>query len=219
VPTAALVAAACGVLLVFVALLAAATDRPFAYFSRDPASTLDASAYVGVISHVGVLLAWGAAAAALLAGAFVARARGRPDALPLFAVGAATGYLALDDLFLLHENVYPELGIRQEVVLVAYGLAAIAFLWWYRELFRAHEWPLLALAVVLLGASLALDLRLGDVHWLEDGLKLVGLALWAAYVVRLGSRMLADAYPLVPAGPDGGAVIDSAPRRGGGPRA
>jgi hypothetical protein len=95
-------------------------------------------------------------------------------------------------------------------VLLAYGVAAVAFLWWYRNLFRAHEWPLLALAVVLLTASLALDFGFEDVHWLEDGVKLMGLALWAAYVVRLGARMLADAYPV---------ATDSAPTRGASPRA
>jgi hypothetical protein len=209
------VAAACGVLFVVVGVLAVATDRPFGYFSRDPASTLDGSAYVGLLSHAGVLLLWGAAVASLLAGAFVARSRGRRRASPLVAIGIATAYIALDDLLLFHERVFLHVGLDQEPVLAAYGVAALAFGWWYRSVF-VEEWPLVAVAGVALAASLALDVTVGDLYWLEDSLKLVGLAFWTAYVVRLSLRMLADAYPMVEADRR---ATGSAPTRDAGPRA
>lgn len=226
VTTAVLVAALCVLLLGTVAILVAAGEHPFKYYSKDPASTLSASPLVGLLSHAGVLLAWGAGFASVLVGAFLARDRGWRQASPLLVAGAATAYLALDDLFLLHESLYPRSGIGEDAFLIAYVVAALAFLWWYRRVFREHEWPLLALALVVLGGSFALDLADlvdGSLSWLGDCLKLFGIALFAAYLLRLGAVMVADAYPVLAsdqleAGADaatesnGGVATDSGPK-------
>lgn len=114
-PTVALVAAPCILILGAVTALVALTEHPFEYFSRDPASTLVASPFVGLLSHAGVLLTWGAAVTCAFAGVLVARARGWRHASPLLAAAGGAAYLALDDLLLLHDDIFPQkVGIAQE---------------------------------------------------------------------------------------------------------
>jgi hypothetical protein len=202
VPSTAFVALACVLILGAVAALVAVSQHPFVYYSENPTSTFSASPLLGVLSYVGVLLIWGAAFVSVYAGAFVAGKRGRRHAAPLLALGIGVAYLALDDLFLLHEKFYPRLGIAEDAVFVAYVVVALAFLWWYRDVFRRHEWPLLAFAFAVLGASILVDLAFGvSMYWLEDSLKLYGLALLAAYLVRFSARMFSDAYPVTAAHP------------------
>jgi hypothetical protein len=191
--------------LVVVGGLVGLGDYSFRYYRNDPARTLSAFELVGLMSHAGVLLLWGAATIGSFSGVFVARSRDWPHAMPLLALALGAGYLAIDDLFLLHEGIYPDwLGVRERFVLLAYALAAFAFLWRCREFFRQHEWPLLALAGTTLALSAAMDEILPffvarNLNWLEDSAKLFGLALLAAYLVRLSARMLAAAYPLASA--------------------
>jgi hypothetical protein len=192
VATSAVVVAGAGVVLLLVVALARAKDRPFAYFSREPAAALDAPAYVGVLSNVGVLLLWGTAVACVLAGALLRRSH--PDdrrGLPLLVGGVTTGYLALDDFFQLHEELYlGELGIGERRTYAVYSLVALAYVWVFRRFLRESEWPLLALAVVPLVASAAVD-TLTKTTWLEDTLKLFGVGFWAAYWVRAAVHALA----------------------------
>ena len=189
-------------------VLVLATDHPFSYFSRDPAAQAGESPSIGFVSHAGVLLTWAAAVVCLFSGCLVARVRGWTEAAPLLVAGVGTAYLALDDLLLLHEDVFPtKLGVGQELVLAVYGLAAIAFLWRYKDVLRRHEWPLLALAGGALCGSLALDVTNYLVssrveRFLEESLKLFGLTFLGAYLLRLSARRLLDAYPA--AGPQPG---------------
>jgi hypothetical protein len=201
------VSALCVAVLGLVVLLVLATDYPFSYFSRDPAVEVGASPLIGVLSNTGVLLSWGAAAVAMFAGLVVAWARGLRRALPLLLAGAGTAYLALDDLLLFHDDLYPSrLGIDQDVVQALYGAVALGFLWWFRDFFRVHEWPLLALAGALLAGSVLVDVVnvVGSrpERILEESMKLFGLALLAAYLVRLSVRVLFESYSPVPAATD-----------------
>jgi hypothetical protein len=193
----------CFVVIGFVAALAVWGDHPFSYYSVDPTTTHGTSPSVGLLSQLGVLLLWGAGSAGVFAGAFVARRRGWRQALPILVAGAGIAYLAFDDLFRLHEDIYPRLHLEQEAVYLVYAGVGVAFLWWYRDVFRRHEWPLLALAFCALGLSVLSDQKVIDLNptfsrWLEDGIKLFGVAFLALYVVRLSLRMLGDAYPAEP---------------------
>jgi hypothetical protein len=190
------------VILLASVVLAVLGDHEFRYYTADPARTLSASPLVGLMSHAGVLLQWGAAAISVFAALLVARACGWRHSMPLLAFGLGIGYLAVDDLLLFHEDIYPRLGVPEEVVLFGYVVAGLVFIWSYRVFFRQNEWPLLAFAVALLGTAFTLDFddnasfRLAP-SGVEDSVKLFGLAFLAAYLVRLSARMLADAYPLV----------------------
>jgi hypothetical protein len=166
-------------------------DRTFTYYTRDPSRSTGASPLLGLLSNLGVLALWGAATAALLAGAVIGRTRGWQAPLPLLLLGAGSAFLALDDFFLIHESMAE----YEDPIFAGYAIVSAVFLWIYREFFRAHDWPLLALAGGLLGASVVIDQVVapfvsGSVNWLEDTIKLFGLAFLAAYLLWLSFWML-----------------------------
>ncbi len=213
--TVALAAVAAIVVLLVVAGLATFGDHKFSYYSLDPARTLGGSPVVGLMSHVGVLMTWGAAVVALFVGLFLTWLSGWRVGAPLVVLGTGMAYLAADDLFMLHEQIYPnQVGISEELVLGVYALGVGAFLWIYRDFFRRQELALLVLAVGVSATAIAIDVEARDLlvyeslkRWAEDGVKLFGLAFLAAYVVRLSARMLVDAYANRP---DGGETTTEA---------
>jgi hypothetical protein len=91
----------------------------FAAFMRDPAAHVGAPAYVGAISHIGIIM-WAAAAAICLFSAWTiwragwrarqhsaqSSERDREDVRFLAWSGLGTLYLALDDVMLLHVDIY-----------------------------------------------------------------------------------------------------------------
>jgi hypothetical protein len=185
------------------AVLIAVTEHGFTYFAHDPASTLGAMPLVGAISHIGILLTWGAAIICLFVGAFLVRTLDRRAATPLLLLGAGTAYLAFDDLFLLHDHILSDyVGIAEKAVLVLYAVVAVTFFYWYRDFFREHELPLLASAWAALAVGYLLDFEQihhlftddGVKQWFEESAKLLGLLLLAAYLVRLSARILTDAW-------------------------
>jgi hypothetical protein len=203
-PTILLVSGVCGAILGFVVFLVLTTDYPFSYFSRDPAIQAGESAALGFLSYIGVLITWGGSAVAVFAGLMVAWAKGWRVAWPLLLAGIGAAYLALDDLLLFHDDLYPSrLGLDEDVVESVYGVVALAFLWWYRDFFRRNEWPVLALAGAALAGSVLVDITntVGErpERFVEESLKLFGLGFLAAYLVRLSAHMSLWAFAPVPA--------------------
>ncbi|PVZ03964.1 hypothetical protein C8D89_11973 [Actinomycetospora cinnamomea] len=101
--------------------------------------------------------------------------------------------MSADDLFLLHEGVFPEIGIPEVAVLGAYFVAAIVFILRFRVQ--------LAESALLIGGALLMWVLSGVVDLvvvagsflLEDGAKLAGVALWSVMLVRLSSAKVAAA--------------------------
>jgi hypothetical protein len=156
-------------------------------FTRDPASSQGFPAYVGAISYLGVL-AWTAGATAALVGSYAA-APGAPARRFLLAAGVLTAVLALDDLFLLHEQLgtlVAEGGRGSDLVLVIYAVAGMALLWRWRG-FVLAETPValvVPVAVLFLTGTLvdALDAGGPAQYLLEDGPKFLGLLGWGTYL-------------------------------------
>ena len=110
--------------------------------------------YYGFISNLGVMLWTAAAAVCLFASLLLFRANRRSeDATFLLAAGVFTGWLALDDLFMIHEDVLPWFGVPQVVTYGAYAaIAALYFLYSWRQIL-AFRPVLMALALALLGTQ------------------------------------------------------------------
>jgi hypothetical protein len=106
--------------------------------------------------------------------------------------GLVTMMLALDDLFLLHDEVFMlYLGQNEHRTFLVYGAVIAIFLGYYRRsILSSRSLPLLVLALVLLGSSIFVDNT--SRFWsdpemrilVEDGLKLLGITAWTAYFVR-----------------------------------
>ena len=85
------------------------TDIPLRRFFIDPVAEFNSPMYIGCVSNFGVLC-WGAASAVCLFGGWLAfQSKTHPEiAWFLVCAGAISGILMLDDLFLLHEEVFED---------------------------------------------------------------------------------------------------------------
>lgn len=162
--------------------------------------------YYGAVSNLGVLVWMGGAAICLFAAAVVQAQGARAQAAVfLAAAGLLTGFLAIDDLFLVHENVLPALGVSEPVTYGAYGLLGLVYLaisW--REILR-HNVVLLFVGVALLGTSVVIDWMFHSEHpmriLLEDGAKLTGICAWVGFHV-IAAWTILSAAAVRPARPD-----------------
>jgi len=160
--------------------------------TRDMAAVAGVHPLTGVLSALGVLL-WAASAAIWLFAALVLHDRAR-RAASRFALcsGLLSAYLGLDDLFMVHERLAPELlGLPELAVHGAIAACTLAYLLWFMERLLRADAGWLLLALVMLGASMFVDAvlepwmwRLGDwVFLIEDGCKWLGIVFWFAFCV------------------------------------
>ncbi|WP_133252054.1 hypothetical protein [Actinomycetospora cinnamomea] len=172
--------------------LAALVGARFEDLSRDVSAVLGGPPWTGSLSQL-VGSAWFASAAIAVFAAVVLRRSGRDGARMLLTGGLLTAVMSADDLFLLHEGVFPEIGIPEVAVLGAYFVAAIVFILRFRVQ--------LAESALLIGGALLMWVLSGVVDLvvvagsflLEDGAKLAGVALWSVMLVRLSSAKVAAA--------------------------
>lgn len=190
-----------GVIVTVAVLAALLTGRPFAVFFSDPAAILEFHPMYGVASHVGVLTWWAAAVVCGFTAAALWLRHGAKAQARFFALaGGFTAWLALDDLFLVHEFMAPVyLGIRQEVVFAVYALVTVGLAFKYRTFFLTRHVRLLMLALASLALSVAVDIssiQLGEWRVVaEDVPKLLGAALWFVYFSDAALDALARGTP------------------------
>lgn len=159
---------------------------------RDPATTTDQPATLGLFSSLGVI-AWNIAWVVLAGSAYLLHRAGASGRLVGFtAYGAIlTAALMLDDLFLGHESAGRQ-GVPQTLIFGLYATAALVWAFKYRDQLRATPITVLGAAAMLFGTSLAIDLAFesSDAKWRilsEDGAKflaILALAVWAASSAR-----------------------------------
>lgn len=178
---------------------------PFALLLRDAnASAYDPALgvmfYRGALSNLGILL-WWAAASVYAFSTYLARgtARSLPIRAFLLYMALFTGLLALDDLFMLHEEVLPiRLGIAEVVLYVIYGALAaglVAFV----NLLLETAFLLLGLAFAFFAVSVftdqglalfAINLPPGANLLLEDLTKMLGIVCWLVFAVQTSGQLL-----------------------------
>jgi hypothetical protein len=155
----------------------------------------------GAISDLGVML-WTATAALAGLAALVHLCTGyNKHQFAVFAFAAVlSGLLAVDDMFLLHDNLLPQIGIPELAVFSVYVVAAlfyVAFAW--RSIFIGA--PLhLAFTGAMLASGLMIDVvkdtSSGSLLALlqaneqlriigEDGLKFIGIGSWFTLHLRI----------------------------------
>jgi hypothetical protein len=163
-----------------------ATRHPFGYFTRDPAASTQQPPYVGMVSFFG-LFAWAAGATALVCAGYVASLRGALERRNALYVGAATViYLLFDDSFEFHEYVYPRyLHLPDSVTEFAYVLVVVVAVVKGRRFLASTNLRLLTAAGIFLAVSIGFDVLIESerVLALEDGSKLIGIFILAAYCV------------------------------------
>lgn len=150
--------------------------------------------YLGIVSTFGILF-WVTTAAVCLFTAFVLHAQGANRRIWEFAAmaGLLTAWLALDDAFLVHENIAPKFGIPQIAVLLfiaAFAMAYVAKCW---RVILSLDAVMFGLAVGFLAASVGIDVvhvSTSDIHFLaEDGAKFVGIVCWTWFHLTAMKRI------------------------------
>jgi hypothetical protein len=134
---------------------------------------------------------WGAATTCLMGAALTDRATAR--FLGLF--GVFTAVLAVDDMFMFHEYFWPRFGVHEFVILMGLAAAGLALLVAYRDRLLHRAQLGFQLAVMLFVASLMIDVAAPFMTLtliLEDGLKLLGQAIWAAFFACTVYRAVSD---------------------------
>ncbi len=154
----------------------------------------------GAISDFGVLLWAATAGVCALAALFLfCTTSSSRNSVTFVAAAAFSGILALDDLFMLHDNILPNMGIPEMWVFAAYVLFTFAYvgLSW-RNVFVAAPWFLVFTGAVFaagLAIDIAKDVSSGSLlGWLtahdsmrimgEDGLKFIGIGAWFTLHLR-----------------------------------
>lgn len=183
-----------GSTLIFLALtvlVSVYADVPLSFFSRDPTRTLHGHSLTGIQSNLGVLV-WWAAASICVFGHVVLKRRQNNRRFSSFLLwsGVITFSLALDDLFLFHDDLgYRYLGLNEKPILVGYGLVCVWYVIRFRRSILSTEYILLFLAFVFFGSSLVVDVL--QYKWespwrifFEDGFKLLGIVTWSGYLIR-----------------------------------
>lgn len=187
------VTAACVALLAAFGVVGAIADESFGVFTKEPVEQYDEKPYVGFIAHVTWFL-WVIGASVAAFAAYVLRQRASAAREARFFVLAALLSVALlsDDFALIHEKVTPKLGLPEQVLQAGYALGLVALLVRFWPIVRRHDVSMVLGAGAVWGFAVASDVvqdSLGSFgHVIEDGSKLLGTALWAAFLVRAGAR-------------------------------
>jgi len=153
------------------------------------------STYYGFVSTLGIML-WVATAAVCLFCALIFFAKNQSAALLMFSLtaGLLTGWLALDDAFLLHENVLPNLGVPQNVVLGIYVVLTLAYIGTSWRVIVENDYWLLVMGASAFVASLAIDTILKSLDpvlvQIEDSAKFFGIFCWASFHVTTLAKSL-----------------------------
>ena len=197
-------------LFVLIVILRIFYKIPIGYLTRDPADIIRHSQissfpffeegivnlpfYLGGLSYLGILF-WCATMAICFFSYVIFRKTGKrtPDPLFFLLAGLITSLLLIDDLFRLHEIVFPVyLHLHEYTLYVSYA-ALIAFLLIrYRSTILSTDYVLLMFALGCLGFSLISDM-LTDMFFrsvsgatlVEDGAKFVGIVSWFLYFARI----------------------------------
>jgi hypothetical protein len=157
----------------------------FGHLTRDPTAVMEAPFYTGFLSQFGIIF-WSATASICLFSGVVASPLLSAEKKFLYASGLFILLLAIDDLFLLHEGLFPQhLGIPEMVVYAAYAVITLVYVWRFLPIILKTNYLLFGLAFFFFGLSIGIDLFdpvAGDVGYLiEDTPKFMGILTWLAY--------------------------------------
>ncbi len=159
-----------------------ATGRDWWVLLRDPATAFDFAPYAGLFSHLGVLAMTAAGAILVFASALLPRAA---RTVPVYA-GVFTLWLALDDLFMLHESLIPRLiGLPEPLVLGLYVVVAFGLMRLIGPSILSRRYLGFWLAAGFLALMVATDMLVkvatSPSFLVEETAKIVGFVLWSAF--------------------------------------
>ncbi|WP_448336469.1 hypothetical protein [Chloroflexus aurantiacus] len=156
---------------------------------RDIYVVVGAEPYAGLISNIGVL-GWCVAATIWSITVYLLHPhRADPRYGLAVSAGVITAILLIDDGWMLHEYLLPQLtGLGEKVFLAGYALLAIVFAGYALPRMLQTDYLLAGIAAGCLGTSYLIDIVLPFTphHTLyEDLAKFSGIIFWAAYTLSV----------------------------------
>lgn len=168
--------------------------------TRDALQVLGGHCYIGCLSSLGVLFWMAATASCLIAAAVFSRLPDQKEAALFYLYfGLLSLLLTLDDLFLIHEKIWPFFtGLPQYAVSVFYALLVSGGIIRFRATLLRGPWLLLILSAGILGISAVVDTHVVLAEhkhhiFMEDSFKLFGILLWCSCFVRFSLNDLTHA--------------------------
>lgn len=174
-------------------LTANLTGNPIWRLAKDPAQVVGYAPYIGMLSHLAVLL-WFASAVICLFTEIILRKSGAALRPRLFflASGILSLTLALDDLFLFHDVILVKtLGIRESFFYLIYLVTIILYVLVFLRDIHQKEYILFWISFLLLFYSRGFRFLLPFLREYEtpgDMLKFFGIVFWLAFFYRAASQ-------------------------------
>ncbi|UJB72037.1 hypothetical protein HRE53_16050 [Acaryochloris sp. 'Moss Beach'] len=175
-------------------------DIPITTFMRDPAVIGNINPLAGIASHLGVLVLTASGAICMFSWAILQSTRStKKFSIFLLCLGIFSLVLGLDDLFMLHESVYPRIfNIKEEFTLLIYCMLVVSGgVKFWRTILKT-DYFILLVALVFFALSLFVDAFSASIEevtgqWrilFEDGFKLLGIIGWFGYSLRCSMQAL-----------------------------
>ena len=183
--------------LLIVIVISTAEDIALDTLTKDATETLNAPFYIGAFSNLGIML-WSGAAILCIFTAFQIKGLSfyKEDFQFLIISALLTIMLTLDDLFLVHEEVFPKyFNIPENAIILTYINLFIIFLILFRRKILSGEFLILGLAFFFIGMAKISDLLPLPIKkdtFLEDAIKLFGIVSWFIYYYRFNRKLLSD---------------------------
>ena len=171
---------------------------PLGELTRDPLAVSGGKVHFGALSNVGIIL-WTATSAICLFAAPLAREQGGKETTFFLAYGGIlTAILGLDDLFMVHEHLWPfVIGLPEIVLILIYGFLTCFYLSYFWKQIRSNDALLLAISLLFFAVSVISDVAFdSDLHkWArlgDDGAKFIGISAWAVFHIDVARQVFID---------------------------
>lgn len=159
---------------------------PFKFLTSDIAAIAEVPFYTGFFSQIGFII-WIMTATICFLSAYISKIyRGDRELRTfLFLSGLLSTILCLDDMFLLHEQVFPiYLGLSEIIIFILYACLVVFLVIRYYATILKTNYILILVALFSFGSSIALDLvKINGLnsYLTEDGFKMTGIVSWFFY--------------------------------------
>lgn len=168
------------------------------FLTRDPSQILDTNPFVGIISNLGVIL-WSASTMICFFMAIVFSILHDKKDLRrfLFWTGSLSLLFLLDDLFLIHDYIFPRYFHLDELYLYFVYVLIIGVIFWRfgKLIFKSSDYLFFLLSFSLFGLSVLIDIvshfyPMRASILFEDGFKFMGITAWLVYFSKLSLQLL-----------------------------
>ncbi len=157
-------------------------------FLRDPLAIANLHPFTGIISNIGILFWCATAAITFFTSYLLLKSSRNTMSAFLFFSGLLTSMLLADDLFMLHERIFPwYLHTPESAVYVMYILLTLGYLFKFAKTILQTEYVALFIALSFFAGSVLCDVFVlgSDLEYIvEDGLKFAGIITWFIYFLR-----------------------------------